>query len=130
MSDARKPTTCAVIGAGLGGVAVCANMALVGYRMRLHDLAGARLTALRVLIQGGTGGSLVVRRELQRAGCGARVDVAEMDNYPYSLGWPEPTRMRMTIVKRFLQIAALPAARVDAVLERSSRSSVNWEERP
>ncbi len=190
MSDARKPTTCAVIGAGLGGVAVCANMALVGYRMRLHDLAGARLTALRerggidveglvqgfaplelvttelatavdgadviivvtgsthhadvaralagllhdgqtiLLIQGGTGGSLVVRRELQRAGCGAGVDVAEMDNYPYSLGWPEPTRMRMTIVKRFLQIAALPAARVDAVLERSSRSSVNWEERP
>ena len=62
-----------------------------------------------LLIQGGTGGSLVVRRELRAAGCRAAVDVAEMDNYPYSLSWPEPTRVRMTIVKRFLQIASLPA---------------------
>jgi opine dehydrogenase len=40
-----------------------------------------------------------------------------MDNFPYSLAWPEPTRVRMTILKRFLQIAALPAARVGAVLD-------------
>jgi opine dehydrogenase len=71
-----------------------------------------------LLIQGGTGGSLVVRRELRRAGCRATVDVAEMDNFPYSLAWPEPTRVKMTIVKRFLQIAALPAARTEPVLAK------------
>jgi opine dehydrogenase len=170
--------TCAVIGAGLGGVAVCANLGVAGHRMRLHDRDGARLTALRgrggidvegivqgfaplervttdladavdgadviivctgshhhvevarslaklvhdgqtiLLIQGGTGGALVVRRELATAGSAADVDVAEMDNYPYSLGWPEPSRMRMTIKKQFLQIAALPAARTSAVMAR------------
>jgi opine dehydrogenase len=153
-------------------------MGLEGYRVRLHDIDGARLSALRarggidveglvkgfaplervttdlveavegsdviivvtgsnkhgevaqqlapllrdgqavLLIQGGTGGSLVVRRELQLAACRASVEVAEMDNYPYSLGWPEPTRMRMTIVKRFLQIAAVPSSGAGAVLQR------------
>lgn len=176
--DAPARETCAVVGAGLGGVALVANLGLLGYRMRLCDRDGARLTALRqrggvdvegaaqgfaplervttslaeavdgadiviavtgsthhaevarelapllrdgqtiLLIQGGTGGSLVVRRELAAAGARARIDVAEMDNYPYSLGWPEPTRMRMTITKRYLQIAALPAKRIDAVLSR------------
>jgi len=178
----ERGPTCAVIGAGLGGVALVANMGLEGYRMRLCDIDGARLAALQrrggvdvegavqgfaplervttdvaeavdgadliivvtgsthhaavaqglapllrdgqtiLLIQGGTGGSLIVRRELYRAGCHAEVDVAEMDNYPYSLGWPEPTRMRMTITKRFLQIAALPAKRVDAVLSGFRRA--------
>jgi opine dehydrogenase len=37
---------------------------------------------LILLIQGNTGGSLVVRRALDQAGCRARVDIAEMDNYP------------------------------------------------
>jgi opine dehydrogenase len=175
-------TTCTVIGAGLGGVALVANMGLLGYRMRLHDINGARLAALAqrggvdvegsvqgfaplervstdlaeavdgadvvivvtgsthhasvarglatllrdgqtiLLIQGGTGGSQVVRRALREAGCRAEVDVAEMDNYPYSLGWPEPTRMRMTITKRFLQIAALPASRIDAAMSRLRRA--------
>jgi hypothetical protein len=39
-----------------------------------------------------------------------------MDNYPYSLGWLEPTRVKLTIVKRFLQVASLPASRVERVL--------------
>src|SRR5262247_4560145 len=39
-----------------------------------------------------------------------------MDNFPYSLGWPEPTRVKMTITKRFLQIASLPSTRIDAVM--------------
>ena len=168
--------TVTVIGAGLGGVGLIANLGLAGYRMRLHDRDAARLLALQkrggvdveglvqgfaavdpvtrdlapavdgadviivvtgshfhaevardlapvlrngqtiLLIQGGTGGALVVRRELRRAGCRAVVDVAEMDNYPYSFGWPEPTRGKMTIVKKFLQIAALPASRIDTVL--------------
>jgi opine dehydrogenase len=37
-----------------------------------------------LLIQGNTGGSLIVRRALDDAGCQADIDVAEMDNYPYS----------------------------------------------
>ena len=62
-----------------------------------------------LLIQGGTGGSLVVRRELRaRPGAGAAVDVAEMDNYPYSLGWPEPTRVKHD------HRQALPASRLAA----------------
>src|SRR5712692_3144433 len=47
MTTEEPGATCAVIGAGLGGVALVANMALRGYRMRLHDVNGARLTALR-----------------------------------------------------------------------------------
>src|SRR5215831_16935329 len=41
--------TCAVIGAGLGGAALAASMALCGYRVRLHDLNDARLTDIRDL---------------------------------------------------------------------------------
>jgi len=171
----RATDTCAVIGAGLGGIALLANLGLSGYRVRLHDIDDGRLARVRerggldveglvqgfapaelvtphlgpavegadviivvtgspfhaevarglartlrdgqtiLLIQGGTGGSLIVRQELARAGCRARVDVAEMDNFPYSLAWPEPTRVRMTIVKRYLQIAAVPAARAASV---------------
>ncbi len=178
MSKVATEATCAVIGAGLGGCALIANMALKGYRMRLHDLNDARLTDIRdrggieveglfqgfaavelvtpelaptvdgvdiiilctgsnmhaevarllapllkdgqtiLLVQGGTGGSLIVRNELDRAGCRAEVDVCEMDNYPFSLAWPRPTSMNFTIRKEFLQIAALPAARGEAVLAK------------
>jgi opine dehydrogenase len=174
----RAGGTVAIIGAGLGGIALVANLGLLGYRVRLHDIDDGRLAKVRerggvdveglssgfapvelatpqlapavdgadliivvtgspyhaeiaralaktlrdgqtiLLIQGGTGGSLVVRQELARAGCRAQVDVAEMDNFPYSLAWPEPSRVRMTIVKRFLQIAAIPAARTGTVLDR------------
>jgi opine dehydrogenase len=71
-----------------------------------------------LLVQGGTGGSLVVRNELRRTGCRAEVDVGEMDNYPFSLAWPRPTSMNFTIRKEWLQIAALPAARGEAVLAK------------
>jgi opine dehydrogenase len=169
-------STCAIIGAGLGGCALLASMALKGYTMRLHDLDDARLGPIRerggidveglfrgfakaelvtrelapavdgadiiivctgshkhaevaqllapllgngqtiFLVQGGTGGSLVVRNELKRARCRAEIDVGEIDNYPFSLAWPKPTSMNFTIRKEFLQVAALPAARGPAVL--------------
>ena len=181
MSEAAG-ATCTVIGAGLGGVALIANLGLGGYRMRLHDIDRARLAPFEarggidvegavqgfaslervtadlegavdgadliivvtgstkhaevaqsvapllrdgqtiLLIQGGTGGSLIVRRELRKAGCRARVDVAEMDNFPYSLGWPAPTRVRMTVTKRFLQIASLPSTRIQTVMEQLGRA--------
>src|SRR6266852_1891703 len=47
VSPPERETTCAVIGAGLGGCALVASMALSGYRMRLHDLNDARLVEIR-----------------------------------------------------------------------------------
>lgn len=73
---------------------------------------------LILLIQGNTGGSLVVRRALDAAGCRAAVDIAEMDNYPYSCWRLSPTRIRPIVAKRWLQIAAFPGHRVDAVFPR------------
>jgi opine dehydrogenase len=71
-----------------------------------------------LLIQGNTGGSLVVRRALDTAGCRADVDIAEMDNYPYSCWRLSPTRIRPIIAKRWLQIATFPGRRIDAVFPR------------
>lgn len=71
-----------------------------------------------LLIQGNTGGSLVVRRALDAAGCAASVDIAEMDNYPYSCWRLSPTRIRPIVAKRWLQVATFPGNRIDAVFPR------------
>jgi opine dehydrogenase len=71
-----------------------------------------------LLIQGNTGGSLVVRQELRREGCHAAVDVAEMDTYPYAVARPAPTRARIVTHKRWVQIATFPGNRGAAVMER------------
>jgi opine dehydrogenase len=71
-----------------------------------------------LLIQGNTGGSLVVRRTLDEAGCRAAVDVAEMDNYPFSNWRLGPTRIRPIVKKRWLQIASFPGCRIDSVFSR------------
>ena len=128
MDQPARTSTVAIIGAGLGGIALVANLGLLGYRLRLHDVDEARLAKVRerggldveglvqgfapvelvtprlapavegadviivvtgshfhasvarglaavlrdgqtiLLIQGGTGGALVVRRELRTAG--------------------------------------------------------------
>src|ERR1051325_482982 len=73
-----------------------------------------------LLIQGNTGGSLVVRRALDRAGCRAQVDIAETDNYPYSCWRRGPTRIEPIVKKRWLQIAAFPGNRIGAVFQRLS----------
>src|SRR5207253_9489055 len=133
MADA----TVAIIGAGIGGVYLAAELGMLGCRLRLHDLDDSRLADIRarggidvegeqagfaaiervttdpaaavdgadviiivtggnhqagaaravapllrdgqtvLLIQGNTGGSLIVRRTLDAAGCRAQVDVAE-----------------------------------------------------
>jgi opine dehydrogenase len=71
-----------------------------------------------LLIQGNTGGALVFRRALDAAGCRAAVDIAEMDNYPYSCWRDAPTRIRPIVRKKFLQIAAFPGSRIDPVFAR------------
>lgn len=73
-----------------------------------------------LLIQGNTGGSLVVRRELDQAGCRAEIEIAELDCYPYAMRWVGPTLMRQTTQKRWLQMAAFPATHTEAVFTRIS----------
>jgi opine dehydrogenase len=169
-------STVAIIGAGIGGVYLVAELGRAGHRLRLHDLVDSRLADIRahggvdvepgglaavesattdlpsaidgaeviivvtggnaqetvarslapllqdgqiiLLIQGNTGGSLVVRRALAAADCRAQVDVAEMDNYPYSCRRLSPTRIRPIVKKRWLQIATLPGRRIDHVFPR------------
>src|SRR5262249_13691801 len=65
-----------------------------------------------LLIQGNTGGSLIVRRALEEAGCRAKVDIGEMDNYPYSCWRLSATRIRPIVRKRWLQIATFPGKRI------------------
>ena len=169
-------TTVTIIGAGIGGVYLVAELGLAGHRLRLHDLDDTRLSDIRahggvdvepgglaavehattdlaravdgaeviivvtggnaqeavarslapllcdgpiiLLIQGNTGGSLVVRRTLGVAGCRADVDVAEMDNYPFSNWRVSPTQIRPIVKKRWLQIASFPGNRIASVFSR------------
>ena len=71
-----------------------------------------------LLVQGNTGGSLVVRRALDAANCRVSVDIAEMDNYPYSCWRRSPTRIAPIVSKQFLQIATFPGNRIDAIFPR------------
>ena len=71
-----------------------------------------------LLMQGNTGGSLVVRRELDRAGCKAKIDLAETDTYPYAMRFVAPTKMRQTTQKCWMQIAAFPGNRSAVVHAR------------
>jgi len=170
-------TTVAIVGAGIGGVYLAADLGLRGSKIRLHDRDDSRLAEIRarggldvegdrsgfaavetptdlsqaatgadviavctggtyqegvatgiaasltdgqtiLLIQGNTGGSLVFRRALDRAGCRARIDIAEMDNYPFSCWRLAPTRIKPIVTKKNLQIASFPGNRVDAVFAR------------
>jgi opine dehydrogenase len=172
--------TVAIVGAGIGGVYLAAELGMLGCRLRLHDLDDGRLAEIRahggievegeqagvaaierattdpaaavdgadvivivtganhqagaarglapllrdgqiiLLIQGNTGGSLIVRRALDMAGCRAAVDVAEMDNYPYSCWRLGPARIRPIVRKRWLQIASFPGNRIGEVFPRLS----------
>jgi opine dehydrogenase len=169
-------TTAAIVGAGIGGVYLAAQLGALGAKLRLADRDETRLADIRargglevegaggatfsavervttdlaaaangadviavctggtyqegvarglapllrdgqiiLLIQGNTGGALVFRRALDAAGCRAALDIAEMDNYPYSCWRDGPTRIRPIVMKKGLQIAAFPGNRGDAV---------------
>jgi opine dehydrogenase len=75
---------------------------------------------LILLIQGNTGGALIVRQALAQGGCRAHVDLAEMDTYPYATARPAPTRARLVTSKRWLQIAAFPGHCGKSVFTRLS----------
>ena len=179
MTD-RSTETIAIIGAGIGGLYLVAELGIAGFKLRLYDIDDSRLSAIRarggvdvegdrggfapverattdlepaidgadviivvtggnaqgavaqslasllrpdqviLLIQGNTGGSLIVRRALDDAGCRAEVEVAEMDNYPYSCWRLGPTRIRPIVRKRWLQIATFPGNRIGVVFPRLS----------
>jgi opine dehydrogenase len=180
VADETALETVAIIGAGIGGIYLVAELGIAGHKLRLHDIQDARLADIRafggigvegekvgfaaverattdlrsavegadtviivtggnaqatvarslvpflcdgqviLLIQGNTGGSLIVRRALDDAGCRADVKVAEMDNYPYSCRRLSPTRIRPIVAKRWLQIAAFPGNRIATVHQRLS----------
>jgi opine dehydrogenase len=180
MAGKDKVDTVAIIGAGIGGIYLAAELGVAGFKLRLHDIDDARLADIRafggldvegerggfaaverattdlrsavggadviiivtggnaqpavarslapllrdgqivLLIQGNTGGSLLVRRALDEAGCRADVAVAEMDNYPYSCRRLAPTRIRPIVAKRWLQIATFPGHRIAEVHPRLS----------
>src|SRR5215469_1434796 len=172
-------TTVAIVGAGIGGVYLAAQLGLLGSKLRLTDRDDSRLADIRtrggidvesggqttfsaiervtidlaqatdgadviavctggtfqegvarglaplladgqtiLLIQGNTGGALAFRRALDAAACRAQVDVAEMDNYPYSCWRVSPTRIKPIVTKKGLQIAAFPGTRGAAVFDR------------
>src|SRR2546425_10059441 len=47
MNQPAKAITVTIIGAGLGGIALVANLGLLGYRLRLHDRDEARIARVR-----------------------------------------------------------------------------------
>ncbi len=176
----RSTETVTIVGAGIGGLYLAAELGVAGVKLRLHDIDESKLFELRarggvdvegesggfaaiervtndletavvgagviivvtggnaqavvarslapllsngqviLLIQGNTGGSLIVRRALDDAGCRADVDIAEMDNYPYSCWRLGSTRIRPIVRKRWLQIASFPGNRIGAVFSRLS----------
>jgi opine dehydrogenase len=180
VTDENSAKTVAIIGAGIGGLYLIAELGVAGFKLRLHDIDDSKLSEIRarggvdvegesggfaavehattdlpsavdgadviivvtggnaqavvarslapllrdgqviLLIQGNTGGSLLVRRALDDAGCRAEVDIAEMDNYPYSCWRLSPTRIRPIVRKRWLQIATFPGNRIGEVFPRLS----------
>src|SRR5580700_1598482 len=180
VTDGSTAETVTIIGAGIGGLYLLAELGIAGFKLRLHDLDDSKLSEIRarggvdvegesggfaaverattdlpsavdgadviivvtggnaqavvarslaplvrdgqviLIIQGNTGGSLIVRRALDDAGSRADVDVAEMDNYPYSCWRLSPTRVRPIVRKRWLQIATFPGNRIGAVFPRLS----------
>jgi opine dehydrogenase len=180
VTDRSTIDTVAIIGAGIGGFYLAAELGVAGFKLRLHDVDDSKLSEIRarggvdvegegggfaaveratsdlastvdgadviiivtggsaqavvaqslapllqngqviLLIQGNTGGSLIVRRTLDEAGCRAKVDVAEMDNYPYSCWRLSATRIRPIVKKRWLQIATFPGNRIGEVFPRLS----------
>ena len=65
MTD-RSTETIAIIGAGIGGLYLVAELGIAGFKLRLHDIDDARLSAIRarggVDVEGDRGGFAPVER--------------------------------------------------------------------
>jgi opine dehydrogenase len=70
-----------------------------------------------VLIQGHFCGTLVVRKELEQAGCKAKVDVCEMDGYPYMMVVRSQDRVEITTYKSMYQLVTVPVSRSKAIVD-------------
>ena len=107
-------TDLATVIKGANVIVVCTG----GHRQAAAAKAMAPLLAdgqTILLVQGNTGGSLAFRRVLDQAGCRARIELAEMDNYPYSARTLGPAKIQPIVTKRWLQIASFPGSRIDSV---------------
>jgi opine dehydrogenase len=69
-----------------------------------------------ILIQGHFCGTLVFRKALEEAGCKAKVDVCEMDGYPYLMVVRSQDRVEMTTYKAMYQLVSVPASRSKAIV--------------
>lgn len=111
------------IGTGLADIVDGSDIVIVVTGGHRQEAAAKALASLLkdgqtvLLIQGNTGGSLIFKRALDRAGCKARIALAEMDNYPYSAMRTGPTAMKPIVTKRWLQIASFPGDQIDAVFK-------------
>ena len=166
-----------VVGVGMGGKGLLADLSLNGFRLRAYDKDDAQVAGIRaaggiyvdgrdknfgpvemattditaaldgakvilvstngddhpqvakdlaphlrdgqiiVLIQGHFAGTLVFRKALSEAGCGAKVDVCEMDGYPYMMTVRAPDRVELTSTKAVYQLVTVPASRSDGIVK-------------
>ena len=74
------------------------------------------------LVPGYVGGALEFRRALDTSGCRARVQLGEIDNFPFTGAVLGPAAVRVASLKRRLQVAALPASDGAAVLHLVQRA--------
>jgi opine dehydrogenase len=70
-----------------------------------------------VLIQGHFCGTLLFSKALQDVGCKAKVEVAELDGYPYMMTVRGPDRVEFTTNKEMMQLVAAPASRSPAIVK-------------
>ena len=71
-----------------------------------------------VLIQGHFCGTLVFRKALDEAGCKAKVDVCEMDGYPYMMVVRSSDRVEITTMKSMYRLVSVPASRSKAIVDQ------------
>lgn len=69
-----------------------------------------------VLCQGNFGGTLVFRQALAKAGCKAKIDLGEIESYPYMMTVKAPDRVEFTTNKQLYHFVTHPASRTPAVM--------------
>jgi threonine dehydrogenase-like Zn-dependent dehydrogenase len=66
VANGSIPETVAIIGAGIGGLYLLAELGIAGFKLRLHDIDASRLSEMRarggVDVEGERGGFAAVER--------------------------------------------------------------------